>query len=258
MTDYTSTRRCGKCGNEYPLTNEFFYKDKRNPQGLTRQCKECQKAMARKWQQENPEKAKQKSREYREKNRDKLCEYMKAYNPKYREANRDKRHYHDKLYRQRYPEKAREKQKRYRDRHPDRAYLRHANWIDKNPLYNATAKNKRRALKRGKLGILSPSDWQRALDYFGNRCAVCGRPYGDGYILAQDHWVALSNGGDTTPQNIIPLCHSKTRREGDAIGCNSSKHNKHAVDWLEKRFGKEKSLEIMSRIHAYFESLATE
>jgi hypothetical protein len=78
MTDYTSTRRCGKCGNEYPLTNEFFYKDKRNPQGLTRQCKECQKAMARKWQQENPEKAKQKSREYREKNRDKLCEYMKA------------------------------------------------------------------------------------------------------------------------------------------------------------------------------------
>ena len=37
------TKRCPKCKEEPPLTEEYFYKSKRGPGGYTSWCKNCQK-----------------------------------------------------------------------------------------------------------------------------------------------------------------------------------------------------------------------
>jgi hypothetical protein len=92
-------------------------------------------------------------------------------------------------------------------------------------------------------------DWQHAIDYFGGHCAVCGcLPHGQ-LVLAADHWIPLSRGGATIPENIIPLCHSLRGASGS---CNRSKWYKDPIEWLMERFGEEKGMEIEEKIQAYF------
>ena len=95
---------------------------------------------------------------------------------------------------------------------------------------------------------LSTEEWQFALDYFNNRCAVCERPQGLWWILSLDHWVAVSKGGGTTALNAIPLCHG-------IGGCNNSKRDKSPTDWLQQQFGKRKAKDILRRIENYFDAV---
>lgn len=68
--------------------------------------------------------------------------------------------------------------------------------------------------------LMAYSDWIETLDYFGNRCAYCGKP---GTIL--EHFRPVSKGGKFAKRNILPSC----------IKCNSSKLNHDPFDWIEKR-----------------------
>ena len=42
------TKKCSKCGKEYPATTEYFGKDKRRKYGLHSHCKECQRKASQK------------------------------------------------------------------------------------------------------------------------------------------------------------------------------------------------------------------
>lgn len=89
--------------------------------------------------------------------------------------------------------------------------------------------------------------WQRALDYFKNRCAYCGAPEGllRGFQFVREHYIPVSRPDcpGATPNNIVPACHN----------CNVSKRDKDVVDWLEQQNGKHKTKRIVGKIQHYFE-----
>lgn len=111
-------------------------------------------------------------------------------------------------------------------------------------------KQKRRSLQRGMKCDLTKSDWKRALEYFHDCCAVCGRPQGLWHTLAQDHWIPLSSPDcpGTTAKNIVPLCHG-------IDGCNNKKNSKNPETWLVETYGIRKAKSILQRIESYFNSL---
>jgi ribosomal protein S27E len=90
-------------------------------------------------------------------------------------------------------------------------------------------------------------DWTRALEYWGNTCAVCGRPPGLWHTLSQDHWLPLSHSDcpGTVAMNMLPLCYG-------VDGCNNSKGKKHPRKWLIERLGSRKGRKKIAEIEAYF------
>lgn len=58
---------------------------------------------------------------------------------------------------------------------------------------------------------------QQIKKYFNNRCAYCGKEL----PLQQDHFIALSKGGEYSKNNIVPSCQS----------CNGSKGAKEFETW---------------------------
>lgn len=207
-------KRCSRCRQEFPATREHFYACSRK--GLANYCKTCAKAAAR----ERWERVKDEKREYNaEKTR------------KWRAENLDYARKREAYYNETHREEIRERQrKRYVE---DKSRFK-------------TYRAKREALKAGLPTTLTAEQWQRALDYFNGCCAACGRPPGFWHTIAADHWFPLSKGGSTTALNIVPLCHSTG-------GCNNSKRDKNAEEWLIDRFGKRKGRAILKRILDYFE-----
>ncbi len=108
----------------------------------------------------------------------------------------------------------------------------------------------RRERKRKLVKDFTPSDWQRALNYFNGCCAVCGRPLADLFgtrTASYDHWIPVVSPDcpGTIPTNIVPLC-------SGLDGCNQSKGSKIADEWLVEKFGKRKAAQILKRVNAYF------
>ncbi len=68
---------------------------------------------------------------------------------------------------------------------------------------------------------LTHQEWKEAVIFFSGECAYCGATPKRGRVLTKDHLVAVSAGGTTTPDNIVPACEH----------CNSSKGNKEWRDW---------------------------
>lgn len=60
---------------------------------------------------------------------------------------------------------------------------------------------KRRKPKRGQRGLVTPKEYQRAVDAFGECCTECG----DGRV-EMHHIVYRSQGGRGGFRNLIPLC----------------------------------------------------
>lgn len=59
---------------------------------------------------------------------------------------------------------------------------------------------------------LTETEWKETLEYFNHACAYCLRA---DVPLEKDHVVALSRGGGTTRENIIPACKSHNSSKGD-------------------------------------------
>ena len=79
-------KRCTKCGENKPNTNEYFAYSNKSKGILRPSCKVCDK----KHREKNKDKRKEYYKEYCENNKDKIKEYHKEYNKKYRENNKDK------------------------------------------------------------------------------------------------------------------------------------------------------------------------
>lgn len=90
-------------------------------------------------------------------------------------------------------------------------------WCKNNSEKVRIHKQRRRTRKKELPATMTMWQWQACKEYFNNKCAYCGKER----KLHQDHFVALSQGGEYTINNIIPACSH----------CNLSKHNKDFSEW---------------------------
>jgi 5-methylcytosine-specific restriction endonuclease McrA len=221
-TPDSTTKRCTKCGQEFPRTREYFYADGRNLDGLFSSCKACNRRAQKEYYTANTEAARLATRDYYARNKEKARAYIRGW----------QEDHPDKIaqYRLRSAEKKREAEKRRSRQYPS-----------KKRAYNQS----RKARKRSLAADFTVTQWQRALSYFEGCCAVCGRPAGLWHTLAQDHWIPMNKGGAYTASNIIPLCNG-------IGGCNQNKKDKAPDLWLTERYGKRKARQILKRIEEYF------
>lgn len=226
MSNDTPMKRCSKCGEPKLATTEYFYANKDGEYGLRSDCKACRKVL----------------------------EHDRAQTPERRE----KQHQYEKDYYQKHGDVVRTRKRvamRNRRKDPEKGeIIRQQNkkrqskpgWA----LMHKACHQRRRARKQGRTTNLSTRQLQRCFEYFNHRCAVCGRPAGLWHTLAQEHWQSLSKGGTDTPNNIIPMCHS--RKDG-VNSCNNTKSNRDPIEWLNDRVGKKQAGVILARILAYFD-----
>lgn len=232
------SKLCCRCKSLKPATREYFYADKRNPDGLYGCCKECHKLKGReRYVGERREKTLAAVRQ-----RVKLFpDQRKATHKRYYWKNREKILQKNALWeRSEAGKRAREKKKEARQ-----IYQVHYRRRQRHLIIVTAAR--REARKKLLPSDFTLADWQFALDYFGGCCAVCGRPPGLWHTLAPDHWIALASPDcpGTIPRNIIPLCHG----EG---GCNNAKQDRDAKEWLTRKFGKKRAATVLAKIDEYF------
>lgn len=259
------TKRCGICGEEYPLTREYFHRSSSNKDGFHTYCISCAVKYSEERRRQKGQKPYKRSSkpgykictqcerelpattEYFYKKKlghyglDSRCKECRKYdNEKRKDYNRD---YHQKHGQKR---RAQNRERGKKNRPKLREYYR--NWRYQNPDKANLSSELRRARKLSLPYDFTIEDWQKAQEYFNHCCAVCGRPPGNGFYLAKDHWIPITKGGGTTTDNIVPLCHAE---RGSSGGCNNTKHNRMPEVWLVERFGDEQAKAILEKIEIF-------
>lgn len=226
-------KRCTKCGETFPATPEYFFRNKEGKYGLAAQCKPCRAEYSHQHNLANQERILERKRIYRERNREQTREYALNYYYSHREERL--KYSHD-----------------YQNNHKDQRRESHRAYREAN-LELCRDRSRRRRAKKQEL----PVDWAAqdsiyAIDYFHGCCAICGRPLADlfgEHYLSMDHWIPLSDpradNPGTVPGNLLPLCHG-------IDGCNNHKKNHDPIDWLKARYGSRKAATILKRIEEFF------
>jgi hypothetical protein len=209
-----------------PATRDYFNACNKVKSGLAANCKKCQTFQRNERKNQDIEKYKLAVKEY------------------------------GRSYRQKNPDKIRARNQNYYLKHPDIVKRAQKNYRENNRNALTVHHSRRRALKRTLDNDLTTSDWQMALDYFENRCAVCGRSPDFWTVIVPDHWQPLSKGGGTSANNIIPLCHARPGVPQGEPCCNNSKGNKEPEIWLMERFGSTKAKQVLKSVQTYFNSCA--
>lgn len=259
--------RKDKCSNPagcwQPATSEYFHKSKHTKDGFTNQCKQCVRAR----NQQPAQKEAARIRNARPEVRARMYEYRQSPRgqqvlKKYNDSNKAKTRMREFYAR---PEQ-REKRRRYSslvvvktrrqiyEQLPEirlkiRAYQR----SERGKHVFKLASQRRRARKLTLPDTLTMEEWVFALEYFHGCCAACGRQLMDlfgSHTVAMDHWIPLTSPDcpGTIASNIIPLCHGLN-------GCNNSKYNRDAFEWLVWKFGTNEAQRIMTKINGYVNHL---
>jgi len=234
-------------GPMLPATNEYFSKDRYQTDGFKSCCKICGKKRTKDWRDQNPEKERGYKQQYRLIKADEIKAYRRNYrlmnhsnillkHREYNSVNHNKVLQSQRNYRHKYPERIRiqavRDRKTFHDKHPERRQVVMLNW---------------RAKRRGLVSDFSNTDWLNCLNYFGWKCAICGRNIKEpSYIAAPDHWTPLSKGGQNTATNIVVLCHGVN-------GCNNHKAAKMPADWLKDLLGEHEAEIKIKEINTYFQ-----
>lgn len=214
------TKRCRKCKETKPL--EAFHRDRTKADGRHSHCKECRQKRyrgnkkhienARRWNEENPERAKEHRLRYYRKHKEEIL----AKRQRWLEENPETAH--------KYARKRREYCRRWREENRETHNEINRKWREKNPGYQnrwrrenpqkrAAIKNRRRAAKAGVNGSYTAEEFEALCEQYDNRCLRCGQ---DDIELTADHVIPLSEGGSNDISNIQPLC----------LDCNMSKGTK--------------------------------
>lgn len=227
-TSDITTKRCSKCGNEYPATREHFYKNSKSPDGLKARCKKCCSDYSplrvvppgqRIWgvcKQVKPA-----TREYFTANRagkDGLQSFCKECGAEYQ-----------KHYRSQFPDRVKRSEQR-RDKESRKKQNHDAYWLDpekyrkrareyaQKHIHRVRAAAARiRANRRNAQGEWTNKDLNRQFKIQNGNCWWCGcKLKKDNFEV--DHRVPLSKGGTNYPNNIVVACKP----------CNRSKQAKLA------------------------------
>jgi len=175
-------------------------------------------------------------------------EHRLAYAVEYRKANRESLRIWHREYQRANREKRNEKDRKSYAKHHEKRTAARKYYRNENRIAIRLRNRARRVSLKYSLRDFSPADWQRCLNHWGGRCAVCGTAEGDGLCIAADHWIPLSKGGTTDRTNIVPLCHGYS-------GCNNGKRDKMPLDWLYHKLGQDAGQKKAAEIEEYFASL---
>lgn len=256
--DSIPQKRCTKCGVEKPATLEFFRPETKTKSGIASICRECTRLAGRDRYQKPDVKERAAKRRSDPEYKKKHQEY--CHQPDQLQKARERNKRPERVAAQKESERRPERiawRKNYKKSPKVKAYDYQYRRRPKTKVSNRIKEHKRRTVQRDLPVSFTVADWMRALDYFGNHCAVCGKPAGLWHVLAQDHWIPLKSPDcpGTIPNNIIPLCHA--RKDGE-FGCNNSKSSRLPETWLLEKYGKRQAKKILNRINTYFEWLTTQ
>lgn len=229
-------KKCSKC-SEYKGF-ESFHKDKNSKDGYKTWCKDCRKKETKEYRQKYREKVLESKKEWYKKTKTEIeFRNKKALDMIEKECTKCNNIKDINQFRQRAnggyysvcKQCENESNKIYRKNNPDKI----------NEL-RIIHENRRRYNKSKLEKSFTAKEWNDCKKFFNNECAYCGRKMNN---LTQDHFIALSNGGDYSKKNIIPSCRS----------CNSSKHNKDFYEWYSEytHYSKDR----VNKIEEYFRSL---
>lgn len=244
----TELKRCTKCGEDKPATLEFFAKNPKGKMGLNPRCRVCTNEYIREWNKTHPESCRVSATKYRKKNLDKFREwskksyqrnkekakqrgrvyYLKNHNRKleyqreYRLKNKESVNEANRRWRENNREYDLQKKKQYTLEHYEQYRARIKEWQQKNKDKKNAYWHSREAQKKNLPATLSVEQWEECKKFFNYKCAYCGE---NSEELTKDHFVALSNGGEFSINNIIPCCRS----------CNSIKRNSDFFDWYPRQ-----------------------
>lgn len=112
--------------------------------------------------------------------------------------------------------------------------------------YNITRKlTKRKAVTKflnntkhrtGEVKTYDLHDWKDAMLHFRGSCSYCGVKQSRKIKLTRDHVIAVTGGGLTVRNNIIPAC----------ARCNGSKSNHNLAEWYPRfKFFSEERYEVI-------------
>ena len=247
MSESISHRTCKKCGNSFPLTVEFWYKDKSAAHGLGYRCKPCAKSRSREWHYDNQELANERSREryrthpdevraYRAENAEHIAQTKREWrqnNPELVAAQKKRSYERCKTHIQEYQKRWRAKNRKrlleegriYYRENAAKICARSSAWAKANPDRMLNYFHKRRALIAGNGGDgFTKADKNLQLRSQKGLCWWCSKPMG--LDITIDHIIALKRGGKHDPRNIVLAHHS----------CNCSKQDKLPQDWCGRLF----------------------
>lgn len=227
-------KKCCKCKEVKPSTNDFFNASKNTKDGFKHACKECRKLEYK----NDSERIIKKSRKYYQDNKEKVSVINKRYKQKNREwyRNYDKEYYkeNEKLIKKRSTKYYHEN----KDNIVPKMKIYGAKWSGSQhgKLLKRFYQQKRTATKLSLLNTLTLKEWEGAKAYFEQSCAYCGKGETE---LHQEHVIPMSKGGAYNKQNIIPSCQP----------CNNKKWAHDMEKWymLQEFFSKER----LSKIHKW-------
>lgn len=223
-------RTCCDCKQSYPLTSEYWHKNKADVTGFNRLCKECAKARARKWHSENRERNKESCRQWAATHQEEKRAYAIANAEHIARVKREWNKAH--------PEKVRKYWKGYAERHPEAkcksrsksqknnreaARIRNRRYAKRHPQKMRVKTLNRWAMFKNADGHFTKQDIKNIYEEQQGRCAYCGITLHDVYEI--DHVIPLSREGSNWPDNLMVACPS----------CNSSKGNYLLEEWQERR-----------------------
>ncbi len=231
-------KRCSKCGEYFPRTQEFWHRNKNIKDGYNSICKQCNREKANQWAKDNPDKVREQSRKWAKNNPEKIKEVQ----ARFRENHPNRIREIDQKWEKKNPEKLREKSKRYRERHPEKVQEKIKKWRAENPdkikeyskkkYHENLAKSRRKSriqsnLRRMKIqmngGEFTEAEIEALRIEQNNCCYHCGVSF-DEKPMEIDHWIPIDKGGTSWISNIKLLC----RR------CNRSKKNKLPWEWSDR------------------------
>jgi 5-methylcytosine-specific restriction endonuclease McrA len=209
-------KRCTKCKAAYPLSVEFWSKDKRHDDGYSSWCRECDRERYRQYNIQHAQERRDTNQRWRKENRERKLEYNRTWraNNKTRLA----------LYASRYLKKNTEKLNELRRQklrlNPAKNREAVRQWYLKNYDKHLEKKRRRRARLSGAEGSHTETE-VKAL--FAQQQGLCFHCNCDLEIsgFQRDHWIPLIRGGSDWITNIRLLCPF----------CNMSKGSKLPHEW---------------------------
>lgn len=205
MSESIPRQTCSICKESFPLTAEFWHKNRARKCGFCGVCKVCNGIKAKNW---------------RETHHDQFLAFLSGYRQENQNALKEQKRadYTDNK------QSIRLRQKVYYDQNADTIRQQKRDYYRENPLKVAIASKRNRILKHAAEGEYSVEDIYTLYDEQEGRCVYCGITLiwdvrGDVHI---DHVHPLSRGGSNWPDNLALACKH----------CNSSKKEKFVQEWM--------------------------